>query len=501
MRLSCMKYLVAIIVFATTSFAQTAKLKIIHFNDTHAQNTPITIKRGDSTIRIGGFPHFKTVIDSLRGVASANGEGVLVLGAGDDFQGTLFSTMTRGASQIVLLNQLAPDAVTLGNHEFDYGWENIDSLVKYQVKYPIVSSNLYYKNGTRMVKPYLIKEVNGVRVAIIGMMTDGLAGVTLPRNIEGITIEKEADALRKILPKVKSEKPDIIIVLSHIGIEADIQLAESFPDVDLFVGGHSHTAIFNPRKKGRSIVVQADCKTRHVGELDITVNTEKDRIAEYKGKLIEVRSDERRADPVALSMIDSMSIPIEKMFGDTIGTLVKDWKKTGFNSNITTWHAKVLREMVNTDIGIMNTGGIRKNLSSGHITIRDMYEINPFNNQIIVYQATGKELHDMLEFYFSDKGSERCEFNGLSCTVDKTKKDGQRVSTIKIGSDDIQMKHIYSISANSFVSEQMEPIFGVKLANPFFLETGITDISAYINAVKAEKQVSGRTYDWVEIKE
>lgn len=502
-----MKYLITILLFVSAAFARedeaprTVRIKIIHFNDTHAQNTPFTLKRGDSVVRIGGFAHFKTVIDSLFTSAVVDGQGVLVLGAGDDFQGTLFSTMTRGASQITLLNQLAPDAVTLGNHEFDYGWENIDSLVKYRVKYPVVSSNLYYKNGKRMVKPYIIKQVNGARVAIIGMMTENLSGVTLPRNIENIKIEKEADALRKILPHVKKEKPDIIIVLSHIGLESDIQLAESFPDVDLFVGGHSHTAIHTPRKKGRSIIVQADCKTRHVGELDITVNTAKNRITQYSGKLIEVRSDERRPDPVAQAMIDSMNIPIEKMFGDTIGTLANDWKKTAFNSNITTWHAKALREAANTDIGIMNTGGIRKNLSSGSITVRDMYEINPFNNQIIVYQATGKELHDMLEFYFSDKGSQRCEFNGLYCVVDRSKKDGQRVEAIKIGGEEIRMNRIYSISSNSFVSEQMEPIFGVKLTNPFFLETGITDISAYIHAVKQETTVSGIAYEWVNIQE
>lgn len=496
-----MRYLVAFLLFVSTSFAQTAKLKIIHFNDIHAQNTPLTIKRGDSTIRVGGFAHFKTVIDSLRGVASTNGEGVLVLGAGDDFQGTLFSTMSRGASQIALLNQLAPDVVTLGNHEFDYGWENIDSLVKYQVKYPIVSSNLYYKNGKRMVKPYLIKEVSGARVAIIGMMTDNLSGVTLPRNIEGIKIQKEADALRNILPHVKKEKPDIIIVLGHLGFESDIKLAESFPDVDLFVGGHSHTAIQTAKMKNRSIIVQAGSRTQYVGELDVTVSIAKNRITQHTGKLIEVRSDERRPDVRAQAMIDSMNKPIEKMFGDTIGTLVNDWKKTGLNSNITTWHAKALREAVNTDIGIMNTGGIRKNLPAGPITARDMYEINPFGNQIITFKVTGKELHVMLENYFKMNGREGCEFNGLYCIVDKTKDDGERVGTIKIAGEDIRLKQIYSISANSFVSEQMEPIFGIKLANPFFLETGITDISAYIDAVKKEKVITGEAYQWVKMKE
>jgi len=80
-----MKYLVAFLLFVSTSFAQTTKLKIIHFNDIHAQNTPLVIKRGDSVVRVGGFAHFKTVIDSLRGVASAGGEGVLVLGPGAYF--------------------------------------------------------------------------------------------------------------------------------------------------------------------------------------------------------------------------------------------------------------------------------------------------------------------------------------------------------------------------------------------------------------------------------
>jgi 5'-nucleotidase len=149
----------------------------------------------------------------------------------------------------------------------------------------------------------------------------------------------------------------------------------------------------------------------------------------------------------------------------------------------------------------MNTGGIRRNMPAGPITVRDMYEMNPFGNQIITYKVTGKELHDILEYYFSDKGSERCEFNGLYCVVDKTKDDGKRVGTIKIGGEDIRLKKIYTISANSFVSEHMHDIFGVKLANPLFLETGITDISAYISAVKKEKVVTGEAYQWVKIRE
>lgn len=496
-----MKYLVACFILVSTSFAQTAKLKIIHFNDVHAQNTPLVIKRGDSTIRVGGFSHFRTVIDSLRGVASAHGEGVLVLGAGDDFQGTLFSTMTRGASQIALLNMLTPDAITLGNHDFDYGWQNIDSLVKYQVKYPIVSSNLYYKNGKHMVKPYLIKEVNGVRVAIIGMMTDNLPGLTLPRNIENITIEKEADALKQVLPLVKKEKPNIIIVLGHIGLESDTKLAESFPDVDLFVGGHSHTAIQTPKIKKKSIIVQAGSKTQYVGELDITVNTTKNRIMRHSGKLIEVRSDERGADTRTQAMIDSMNIPIEKMFGDTIGTLLRDWKRSGMNSNVTTWHAKAVREVMKTDIGIMNTGGIRKNLSAGAVTIRDMYEIDPFNNQIVTYQMTGKELKRALEFFFSDKGSERCEFNGIYCVVDKGREEGDRVGTIRIGEEPLQMKRTYSVASNTFISEHLQDIFGIKLSNPNFLETGMTDIEAYVSSVREDKILSGHSFEWVKMQE
>lgn len=496
-----MKYLVACFILVSTSFAQTAKLKIIHFNDTHAQNTPLTIKRGDSVVRVGGFAHFKTVIDSLRRVASAHGEGVLVLGAGDDFQGSLFSTMTRGASQIALLNMLAPDAITLGNHDFDYGWQNIDSLTKYQAKYPIISSNVYYKNGMRMIKPYLIKEVNGARVAIIGMMTDGLADVTLPRNIEGVKIEKEADALRKILPQVKKEKPNIIIVLGHLGFENDVKLAESFPEVDLFVGGHSHTAIQKPRTKNKSVIVQAGSKTQYVGELDVTVSTAKNRITHYKGKLIEVHSDERKADQRARAYIDSLEVPINAMAGDTIGTLLRDWKKSGMNSNVTTWHAKAVREVMKTDIGIMNTGGIRKNLSAGAVTIRDMYEIDPFNNQIVTYQMTGKELKRALEFFFSDKGSERCEFNGIYCVVDKGLEEGNRVGTIYIGEEPFQMKRTYSVASNTFISEHLREIFGIKLSNPNFLETGMTDIEAYISSVREDKILSGHSFEWVKIKE
>ena len=187
------KLIVILIVFQAFSvFGQhQVKLKIIHWNDFHAQNMPMTVKGPDGTrYNVGGFVYFKAVIDSLRRNAAADHELCLLLDAGDNFQGTAISGFTRGASQITLMNIIHPDAVAIGNHEFDYGWENIDSLIRFKTMYNVVNANISYQSGKSFATPYIIKQAGGLKIAIIGLTTDNLKNLTLPEKIHNLKIAR-----------------------------------------------------------------------------------------------------------------------------------------------------------------------------------------------------------------------------------------------------------------------------------------------------------------------
>ncbi len=163
-------FIIFLLIYSTACSTQ-HRIKFIHWNDVHAENEPFVVREGARTVRVGGFAYDKSVIDSLRSSAIKAGETPFLLDAGDEFQGTIISTLTKGRSQYELLNLLHPDAVTLGNHEFDYGWVNLQRLLSDIVRFPIVNANVFDAHGSHIASPYVIVEKDSIRIAVIGLVT------------------------------------------------------------------------------------------------------------------------------------------------------------------------------------------------------------------------------------------------------------------------------------------------------------------------------------------
>jgi len=490
-----------LLLLAAPSFAQrSVKLKIIHWNDFHAQNIPKGIKSSDGLQHdVGGFAYFKAVIDSLKQIASAHNEPYLVLDGGDNFQGTPISGFTRGASQITLMNIIHPDAVTIGNHDLDYGWKNLDSLFRFKALFNIVNANITHPNGSPFVLPYIIKQVGNLKIGIIGLIVEDLKDITLPERIKGLNISSCKQALRKYLPEVQKAKPNLIIVLSHIGIDGDRELAKKFPEVNIFVGGHSHTAITKPIKENKSIIVQAGSRGQYVGDLELSIDPDSDTIISFTEKLIETRNDIITPDTTILRLIDSMEAPINAKLGQKIGILKRDWKLSHKKySNLAYFESMVFREDLKCDIGIINYGGLRKPLAAGPISMRDMYEINPFGNEIVIFSVSGTELKKALEWMFGDNGGESCEFSGLTCILDTTKKEGKRISNILLFSRPLDLKNKYSIATNIFIATHLYSMFGLDEKMHTLQHTGITDIDLLIAGIRKRKIITGESEEWVK---
>lgn len=483
-----------------TPASQYKTIKIIHWNDFHAQNTTRTLRKEGKPYRVGGSAILKAYIDSLRNLAP---DCSLVLFAGDDFQGTPVSSFTKGRSQVILMNEIKPDAVVPGNHEFDYGKENFISLLG-EAQYDIICANLVVsKTGEPLFPPYKVIQRNGVKLVVIGLITTDLPIVSIPENIKGLEVKDYSIVLSKYLPEIKAkEKPDAIIVLSHIGLlnkldyVDDLTLSRIYPEILAFIGGHSHTPIFEPIRKGGGVIAQAGSRGQYVGELDLVIDPIGDSLVSFSGKLIETYADSITPNARMQALVDSLEAPMKKMMDEPIGMLKADWKsKFGESTNIGTWQTDVMREELKVDIAIQNSGGIRKSLSAGVIRIRDIWEISPFGNAFVVFGITGKELRQMIEWQIDGRG-EFCDMSGVVCKYNGNLPYGRRIKEITVGGKLLDEEKVYVVATNNYAAAQLSAFFGLQ-REVKVNGTPFVDQDFFVDAVKKRKEISGEKREWL----
>jgi 5'-nucleotidase/UDP-sugar diphosphatase len=471
-----------------------APLTILHWNDFHARNVPYkivvrdTAKETDSVYYVAGSGNFLGYIKHYKD----DRKDVAVMNAGDDFQGTPISSITFGRSQIELMNIINPDAMTLGNHEFDYGLENLENDLKL-AQFPIVNANLFDKrSGRNFLPPYLVKSYGKVRVGIIGLIAPDLPILTMKDNIEGLEMLNHVQVIRKYVGELKKEKVNLIIVLSHIGVDVDEVLADSVPDISVIVGGHSHTPLFKPVKRNRTVICQAGSYGRWLGKLDLMVDLNGDSVYSYKGKLIETVVGKVRPDSLAEAKANELEKMVSKELSEVIGTLETDWvRKFTEECNIGSWSADVMRDFAKTDIAFMNSGTIRKDLYAGDITVRDIWEIFPFNNHFETFRVSGKTLREMIEWQAAGKG-ELMQVSGIRYKYDSTKPFGQKVVSIEVGGLPLDDNRTYSVVTNNYVAGHIEDFFGISPKGLELTRLNKLDHDLFIEAVRKQKNIASK---------
>lgn len=264
-------YLVLLLSISVSLSAQ-KKVVILHTNDTHSQIEPLpsTDKRFPN---MGGVVNRKAIIDSIRNVE----KNVLLLDAGDFVQGTPYFNLYHGRVEAQALNLMGYEVGTLGNHEFDYGLDTLRMILQH-IDYPIVNCNYDFTetvlNG--MTKPFVILKKGGIKIGIIGagVNPDGLIQTDKYKGMKFKPINESVNYYAKILKN--DYKCDLIVALTHIGIENDKKLASSSSDIDLVVGGHSHTFLNSPlrikNKNDREILVyQVGKSAPYIGKIEINL--------------------------------------------------------------------------------------------------------------------------------------------------------------------------------------------------------------------------------------
>jgi len=461
-------------------------VEIIHWNDFHAANLPyIPTYNNPEKIMVSGYANFAGYIDSLRILYPKS----IALHAGDDFQGSPVSSITHGYSQILILNEILPDAFTIGNHEFDYGQKRLKKYIK-NAKFSIISSNIFDDEANELfTKPYKIIDRNNVKIAVIGTIFEGLKSSVGTENVIGISILNPLDQIKKYVKEVENIS-DLIIVLSHSGFQNDSLLAENLDKVDVIIGGHSHSWLKQPVKVNDILICQAGGRGERLGLLKLKVDLNKDEIVSSHYDFIRTIVGKVKKSEAVSHIVDSLESKLK--LDKVIGELEVDWiRNSKDDSNIGMWICDAMNKKFKTDIALQNSGGIRKNMIAGPIRIRDLWEISPFDNTIMIVEVSGKQLFEIMQWRI-DNPRDLLQIAGMKVVNDYKAK---KLIKITINGKDIDKNATYSIATNNYIVGHSARFLGLENNEIKITETSIIGRDVLIDAVQEQKIIKNITDD------
>ncbi|TPN82713.1 LysM peptidoglycan-binding domain-containing protein [Mesorhizobium sp. CU2] len=432
---------------AGVSFADYT-LNILHFNDWHSRiegnNKYESTCSADEETKgecIGGAGRLITAIAQER--KKLEGQNVLLLNAGDSFQGSLFYTTYKGAVEEEFLNQIKPDAVTLGNHEFDDGET---ALVPYldKAKFPIVSANVVPndKSGAAgKIKPSIVVEVGGQKIGIIGAVTNDTPELASPG--PNIAITDDVKAITAEVEKLKAQGINKIIAVTHIGYNRERDVIAKIPGIDVVVGGHSHTLLSNtdPKAAGpyptmvdnpdgsKVPVVQAASYSKYLGEFKVVFD-DNGVVKEASGAPIYLDKS-ITPDPAVLARIKELGAPIEALKNKEVAETTKaiDGSRESCRTRECEMGNLVSDAILDrtkgqgVEIVISNGGGLRASIDQGTVTMGEVLTVLPFQNTLATFKISGKDLEAGLEGGLSqiEDGAGRFpQVAGLKYSFDKS---------------------------------------------------------------------------------
>lgn len=376
---------------------QTAKITILHVNDPHAHYEPYA-EKGTQEL-VGGGARMASVMARVHQEAAQENRTVFSLLAGDLLTGTPFSTVFKGRMGVALMNAMGFTAMTVGNHEFDYGQANLREI-REGMKFSLLSANIVDEKGEPVFPEMIERWIPGtdIRVLIFGLTTADTPFLTFPDNVKGLEFKDPLETARRRVQKAGDS--DLVIAVTHLGLNEDIKLAQACPRINVIVGGHSHTALFEPQKVNETLVCQAGAYAKYVGRLDLEFS--KGKILTYSGRLIlldsSIPEDEKTAELIA-----AFKTQLDKTLDTVIGhtRVFLDGTLTGVRSDHPTNLGRLLCYLMAQAAGakaaFVNGGCIRQSILEGQITAMQVYTALPFPSGVFRIDLSGADLQEVLQ--------------------------------------------------------------------------------------------------------
>ena len=434
----------------------TTILRVIGLNDLHGalqSHTP-----GFANGRaVGGAAVLAAWMDTLAARCACP---TVRLDAGDQLQGTPVSSWVHGRSTVEALEALRLDAAAIGNHEFDWGIDTLEARLR-QADYPWLAANIRTADGSGVpawAEPWTMIARAGLRIAVIGVITPRTSTSANPELVAGLRFEDPAVAVRRLLPTIRAEGPDFVVVVAHEGAFCDaacdgpiIDMARSLDSgaVDLIVSGHTHSRV-NTVVNGIP-VVQAFANGTALDVVDFVRRADGSRIV--RAEIVTTWADSVTPDPAVQRIVERyaseiaglarrpitnlrFALPREDDGEYALGRLIAD----GF------------RNVARSDVALVNNSGIRDGLPGGEVTYGQLFQVLPFGNSLVTLQVPGALLRDVLEHALrGDRPA--AHVSGITVRWDPRRRAGDRVREVRFADGSrLRNDRIYTLAVQDFIA-------------------------------------------------
>ncbi|MCD7060374.1 bifunctional metallophosphatase/5'-nucleotidase [Pelagibacterium xiamenense] len=459
-------------------------LNILHINDLHSRIE--SINAFDSTCGtedeeagecFGGIARVKTAIDTRRDALTEAGENVIVLDAGDQYQGSLFYTTYKGDEVVEFMNMIGFDAMAVGNHEFDDGPEGLAVLLD-GLDFPIISGNTDVTEDATLagrLPGAVVLEVGGEKIGIVSVLAEDTAETSSPG--AGVRFIQAEDYLMGAVQGLEAAGINKIIALTHMGVTRDIDIASAVPGIDVIVGGHSHTLFSNTEEAEYSYpfmvenpagvevpIVQAYAYSKYLGELSVTFDADGNVVSAEGDPLLLDASIEPDAD--AAARVTELKAPIEELMQQVVGTATDEIDGSRETCRIEECEmgnlvADAILDRVadqGVQLVIQNGGGLRASIDAGEITMGEVITVLPFQNTLATFELDGAGIREALENGVSDweNGAGRFpQVAGIRYTWERDAAVGERIVSVDVMQDGewmpLEDDTVYKVATNNYM--------------------------------------------------
>ncbi|HEX2947350.1 MAG TPA: 5'-nucleotidase C-terminal domain-containing protein [Clostridia bacterium] len=405
----------------------------------------------DTTKNVVGMPILRTLADTVK----KNNKDTLMLDSGDMFHGTNEANIEKGKGIVEIANLMGYTAMTIGNHDFNFGLDRLKEI-KSQLNYPILSANIL-ENGKPLFGEYKIIDMDGLKVGLFGLTQEEALAYTNSRDLKNVSIENAVTVAKKIVPELK-KSCDVVILMSHLGEERDIDLAEKVDGIDLVLCGHHHYLFPKAKKVGNTYMGEAGGSATHIGIADIYLKNGKVQKILWR---VETTSDKSKADKEANTIAQQYFKIAYETQKEIVGKA--DVRLNGLRfdvrskeTNLGNLLADAMKEEGKADITLMNGGGIRQSIPKGDISLYTIGNTLPFYNFLVTIELKGDTIYKAIENGLRSYPSGMyngafLQVSGISFEFDASKIAGKRLQKVLKDGVPLDRDRIYKVATNDYL--------------------------------------------------
>lgn len=430
------------------------KISIVNTADIHGHilyDEEIGYYSMDTTKNIRGMPILKTLADDVK----ESNENTIMLDSGDLFHGTNEANIEKGRAIVEIANKMGYTAMTIGNHDFNFGMDRLKEI-RDQLTFPILCANIL-ENGSPIFEQYRVLELGEIKVGLFGLTHEESLTYTNSRDIENVTIENATIVAQRILPQIR-ENCDVVILISHLGQERDIELVQKVSGIDLILSGHHHILQTKIMKENKTYLAEAGSFATHIGIADIYM---KNKQAENIVWRVETTSDQSKAEKETAAIAQNYYEIAYESLKEVVGRA--DTRLNGLRfdvrskeTNLANLLTDAMKEVGNADLAIMNGGGIRQSIPEGDISLYTIGEVLPFYNSLVTIEIKGETIYEAIENGLTSYPSGMYngafpQVSGISYEFDGSQIAGERLQKVYKDGLPIDKEKVYKVATNDYL--------------------------------------------------